>query len=621
MASVELPSEYDAIVLGTGMTESILAAALARIGWKVLHLDRNDYYSGEWACFSFDSLQTWINETANKNALCIDENLSYNIKIQSNEKLIPLQVSLTSKQFVKEYSFIPATIEINSDTNAENTNNFNVLSDTKTSEKSIDIDNELENEIQNDGLLNECQTDEIDSEKTLNKVSDEIAINESKHINFKNWSLELLCKESRKFSIDLSPRLLYCRGEMVELLVSSDVAKYCEFRSITRVITEINNELESVPCSRSDVFNSKKISMLEKHMLMKLLTNCLEFDQDSENKVELMSTTFKEYLSLQKISDNIQHYVLNAIAMAEDSTSAYDGLILTKKFLQSLGRYGNTAFLWPIYGSGELPQCFCRLCAVFGGIYCLKRTASSLIVNSDNECNGIVDTQGQTLKAKTIIMEASYATQDICSNISENQKKISRVILFTNKSILNDIKQEDLTLFRLPDYSHLHSCAILLELSSVSMICPKDIYVVYISCLCSKNAEDDLQPIVNDYFQTKSDLNDSLNKKPKVLWCVYFEQSDTSNFEFLSNVKGTYVVGGPDFHLDYDRSIQQAQSLFKIICPDEEFLPRAPDPEDIIFDDVANHQEPENSCIKESEQNDKNSITEEITKSCETEQI
>ena len=36
------------------------------------------------------------------------------------------------------------------------------------------------------------------------------------------------------------------------------------------------------------------------------------------------------------------------------------GLKATKKFLQSLGRYGNTAFLWPLYGSGEMPQCFCR---------------------------------------------------------------------------------------------------------------------------------------------------------------------------------------------------------------------------------------------------------------------
>jgi RAB protein geranylgeranyltransferase component A len=48
-----------------------------------------------------------------------------------------------------------------------------------------------------------------------------------------------------------------------------------------------------------------------------------------------------------------------------------EGLAATQKFLLSLGRFGNTPFLWPMYGSGELPQAFCRLCAVFGGVYYL----------------------------------------------------------------------------------------------------------------------------------------------------------------------------------------------------------------------------------------------------------
>ncbi len=36
----DLPKDYDVIIAGTGLTESILAAALARIGKTVLHIDR-----------------------------------------------------------------------------------------------------------------------------------------------------------------------------------------------------------------------------------------------------------------------------------------------------------------------------------------------------------------------------------------------------------------------------------------------------------------------------------------------------------------------------------------------------------------------------------------------------
>lgn len=33
----------------------------------------------------------------------------------------------------------------------------------------------------------------------------------------------------------------------------------------------------------------------------------------------------------------------------------------------------------------------------------------------------------------------------------------------------------------------------------------------------------------------------------------------------------------------------QAEQIFKKICPGEEFLPRAPDPEEIVFEDDVTH--------------------------------
>ena len=39
-------TEYDAIVLGTGMKECLISGLLSVEGKKVLHLDRNAYYGG-----------------------------------------------------------------------------------------------------------------------------------------------------------------------------------------------------------------------------------------------------------------------------------------------------------------------------------------------------------------------------------------------------------------------------------------------------------------------------------------------------------------------------------------------------------------------------------------------
>lgn len=55
--------------------------------------------------------------------------------------------------------------------------------------------------------------------------------------------------------------------------------------------------------------------------------------------------------------------------------SARAGVKAVCKHLRSLNVYGPTAFLASCYGSAELAQGFCRLCAVWGGVYMLRRGA------------------------------------------------------------------------------------------------------------------------------------------------------------------------------------------------------------------------------------------------------
>ncbi|KAJ4471964.1 FAD/NAD-P-binding domain-containing protein [Lentinula aciculospora] len=57
---------FDVIVVGTGLTESITAAALAKAGFKVAHLDENVYYGGDEASLSLDEYINWV--TQNKDS-------------------------------------------------------------------------------------------------------------------------------------------------------------------------------------------------------------------------------------------------------------------------------------------------------------------------------------------------------------------------------------------------------------------------------------------------------------------------------------------------------------------------------------------------------------------------
>ncbi|KAL3914998.1 MAG: hypothetical protein SGILL_005851 [Bacillariaceae sp.] len=108
-----------------------------------------------------------------------------------------------------------------------------------------------------------------------------------------------------------------------------------------------------------------------------------------EECIEQTNTTFDEFLSQQyKLSPKLRSIVRYALAWEtqEASTSLAQGMASLRQHLQALGRYGTTAFLVPMYGSGELAQAFCRSAAVFGATYLLRR--APLAVQYD--CNGVV---------------------------------------------------------------------------------------------------------------------------------------------------------------------------------------------------------------------------------------
>lgn len=76
------------------------------------------------------------------------------------------------------------------------------------------------------------------------------------------------------------------------------------------------------------------------------------------------------------------------------------------------------------------------------------------------------------------------------------------------------------------------------------------------------------------------------NETHDVLWAMYFNiPSCRQCGDAVQLPTNAFVACGPYFELDYDESICMAKKLFsQIYGADEEFLPRAPDPEEIIIE-------------------------------------
>src|SRR4051812_45797110 len=84
----------------------------------------------------------------------------------------------------------------------------------------------------------------------------------------------------------------------------------------------------------------------------------------------------------------------------------------------SVSRYGNSPYIYPLYGLGEMPQGFARLSAIYGGTYMLNKPVEDIIYE-----NGVVvgvKSEGEVAKCKMVIGDASYFPNKV--------KKVGQVI-------------------------------------------------------------------------------------------------------------------------------------------------------------------------------------------------
>lgn len=105
----------------------------------------------------------------------------------------------------------------------------------------------------------------------------------AKCLRFDAVSVRMVFKYWENLNCVLYYQLLFSRGPLVELLISSNIARYAEFRCVTRVLTWLDDHLVPVPCSRADVFATEAVGIVEKRQLMKMLTSIVAYNEEEMN--------------------------------------------------------------------------------------------------------------------------------------------------------------------------------------------------------------------------------------------------------------------------------------------------------------------------------------------------
>lgn len=385
---------------------------------------------------------------------------------------------------------------------------------------------------------------------------------------------------------------------MVDILINSTVTRYIEFKKVSRLLTPIEKpvqecnakfEIVEVPCTRNDIFMSSIISPIEKRYLMSFLEKCYYLEKNSNWYAQFEQKPFDEFLNSQTLTEKLKNFIINTLLMISEPITTLEALTKINFFIRSFGRFCDRPFLFPLYGSEDLIQAFCRYGAVWSGLYCLGVDLNGFIIDSQaNKCHSIV--------VNNYRVNCDYLITDYPMLHLEpefNRQTMSRAIILNTKSIkqIDSNEMGDLSFIHLPSKFTSGTSVYCFETDYSSRVCPKHYYLQYFWCNSAKEtAKMDLEPVINKLLSLDEKQLPSVQMpvdlQNKIIFSIYFNY----HLEIASYTKkplpiNVEIVSTPINELNYHQVIEQAQQIFHRIYPDEEFFPKTESPDNKQFND------------------------------------
>lgn len=529
MAETLEETSFDYIVLGTGFIESILAGSLARAGKKVLHLDSHQNYGGNWSVFGFRELAQW---SMDRKKAGTEEALG-----EDNTKIC----------YERNYSANFRNVELE------------LFPDINDDSAPVDISADA------DKKLCDFFCKENDEERKL--------------------FAELL-KSSRSYNLDSTPKLLGTRDALVETLIRSGVGRYLEFKSVDDIYILDDNSLVKVPSSKEDVFTNKSVSLIEKRKLMKFLTFAMDFEETDPVFEGTENMTYAKFLAEKfKITGKLQQAIVYAIALVDDQAPFRVGLDNTHRFVKAMGRFGKGAYLCPLYGgASEIAQAFCRVCAVYGGVYILSQPLDKYVINEEtSRVEGIITKEGQEYKCDKLIAGIDYLNQSWLPKEKAKDTWISRGIVVTDAPLTHvdaeTFVADGLSYSVFPPESEGEQPIFAIHQSQESMACPKNEYVTYLWTL---SRESGITKKTTEKLLEKTREAVDSEKGLRCIFRSFFDQRTRSSEDYSQELpKNVLACSDPDASFNFESAFEEAIKLFNACEPEAEFMPKAEeDPED-----------------------------------------
>ncbi|XP_023664624.1 rab GDP dissociation inhibitor beta [Paramormyrops kingsleyae] len=292
--------------------------------------------------------------------------------------------------------------------------------------------------------------------------------------------------KGRDWNVDLIPKFLMANGQLVRMLLITQVTRYLDFKVIEGSFVYKKGSIYKVPSTEAEALASSLMGLFEKRRFRKFLVFVANFDESDPKTMEgvdpakmTMRDVYKKFDLGQDVIDFTGHSL--ALYRTDDylDQPCLDTINRIKLYSESLARYGKSPYLYPLYGLGELPQGFARLSAIYGGTYMLNKPIEEIVMENGRVVG--VKSEGEIARCKQLICDPSYI-MDKVSKVGQ----VIRVICIMNHPIKNT--------------SDANSCQIIIPQNQVNR--KHDIYVCMISYAHNVAAQGKYVAIVSTTVET-----------------------------------------------------------------------------------------------------------------------
>ena len=348
----------------------------------------------------------------------------------------------------------------------------------------------------------------------------------------------------RDWAVDMIPKFMMANGEIVNMLVHTDVTRYLEFKQIAASYVYRSGRIAKVPSTEIEAVRSPLMGLFEKRRakrFFEFLQKWRDNDPATHQGLDLDSMSMDRVFAHFGLEPGTRDFIGHAMALHLDDSymqrparETYERILL---YMSSMARYGKSPYIYPLYGLGELPQGFARLSAIYGGTYMLDKPVDEIVVDEAGKFVGVCSGE-ETVKANIVVGDPSYFRSVGGKSLVRPTGKVVRAICILKHPIPNTDNSDSVQLIIPQNQVGRRHDIYIAEVSSTHNVCPRDVYIAQVSTVVETDTPElelrpglDLLGPIHDKFVTVSDLEEPTDSGRDTNVFITRSYDPTSHFE------------------------------------------------------------------------------------------